>query len=124
MNAEVLMALALSSSEGPEQGLAAAGEIIQNAASVDVPDMRGVREALTRWGLPFDEHGQPIRQLFTRTKTLRVLFPPGWSRQSERGHVYIIDPDGTTRLRWYIHSHDPVDFVHISEAERPEGEKG
>lgn len=103
-------AVALGMGEGPQAGLTGAVDILRKFAPEAVPDVGRAREALTAWGVDFEDGGEPITQMFSRTKTLKVVLPQGWSfsRRGGGGHVELLDSRGASRLRWHIHGWEPV----------------
>lgn len=104
------LAVALAMGEGPREGLAGAVDILRDFAPECVPDKGRAREALTAWGIDFEDGGEPIHQMFTQTKTLKVRLPAGWtfSRRGGGGHVELLDARGASRLHWHIHGWDPI----------------
>lgn len=104
------LALALAESEGPADGLAGTVDIIQKFAPECVPDLPRARKAFDAWGIPYEEGGEPIHQMVSSQKTLKVALPTGWTftRRGGGGHVELLDERGASRIRWHVHPWDPV----------------
>lgn len=84
-------------------------KVSQEFASGKIPAHQRLLDALTAWGIEYEECSG-ISRMFTTDAAVKIKLPKGWkfSTRGGGGHNNLLDATGASRLWWHIHPHDSI----------------